>query len=167
MDTIYNCGKCGRSSQGAELDQMGRPAGWLIARRVNTAEARAKGWMVIRCPEHTTAYARRIAGLPQQARKANRPDYAQFVHEFTDEHGATRYAVGRWVPERSHYFRPFDATEARLTGCSGEYARRPSAMQNYATRKKALARARYLWRDEFDLLDYIRRFESGDTLPSD
>lgn len=57
--TLYVCGKCGRTADELHVRD------WLIAPRVDTAEARAEGWMVIRCPQHTTAYARRIAGLPQ------------------------------------------------------------------------------------------------------
>lgn len=142
--TIYTCGKCGRQADEFHVRD------WLIASRVDTAEARAEGWMVIRCPQHTTPYARRIAGLPQQPRSATRPNYAQFVHEFTLDNGATRYAVAEWREEQGQYVRPFDATEAKLTGCSAEFARRPEGVQHYATRSQALARARYLFRYRFE-----------------
>jgi len=74
-----------------------------------------------------------------------RRDFTQYVHEFTDRTGHTRYAVGRWNQDRGQYTRPFDDTEAKLTGCSAEFARLPSGMQSYRSRKKALRRARYLF----------------------
>jgi hypothetical protein len=116
---------------------------------VDTAEAQVEGWMVIRCPRHITEYARRIAGLPQRPR-SRQVDYTQYVHEFTTDDGQTRYAVARWDAERAQYVRPFDATEAKLTGCFAEFARKPSGVQNYASRRKALARARYLFRPDTD-----------------
>lgn len=62
--TLYVCGKCGRTADDRHVRD------WLVAKRVDTAEARVEGWMVIRCPEHITAYARRIAGLPQKRTRA-------------------------------------------------------------------------------------------------
>jgi DNA-directed RNA polymerase subunit RPC12/RpoP len=142
--TLYVCGKCGRTAD----DQHVRE--WLIARRVDTAEAQAEGWMVIRCPAHITEYARRIAGLPQRPRRGQRPDYAQYVHEYTDDQGRTRYAVARWDEEHAQYIRPLDAAERRLTGCSAEFARTltHNDIQNYSDRKRALTRARYLFRPQ-------------------
>ena len=75
-------------------------------------------------------------------------DYTQFVHEF-DHHGETRYAVGRWDPERGQYIRPLDRIEARLTGCSAEFAQKPAGVQHFADRKRALRRARYLFAPEY------------------
>lgn len=141
--TLYVCNRCGRTSDEQHVRD------WLIAPRVDSAEARVEGWMVIRCPQHITEYARRIAGLPQRPRL--RPDYAQYVHEYTNDQGRTRYAVARWDEARGQYIRPFDSTEVKLTGCSAEFARKPSGVQSYATRKQALARARYLFRPEPDL----------------
>jgi len=78
-------------------------------------------------------------------------DFTQYVHEFTTDSGQTRYAVARWDEEKAQYIRPLDATEHRLTGCSAEFARRPEGVQNYASRNRALARARYLFGpDELD-----------------
>lgn len=50
------CGKCGKT---VEYDQA---AGWLIHQRINQPE----GHLIIRCPEHITGHALRLAGLPQQ-----------------------------------------------------------------------------------------------------
>lgn len=137
--TLYVCGKCGRTAD----DQHVRD--WLIAPRVDSAE----GWMVIRCPQHITEYARRIAGLPQRPRR-RKVDYTKYVHEFTTAQGTTRYAVARWDENNAQYIRPFDKSEAKATGCHSEFARRPEDVQNYASRKKALARARYLFRPDED-----------------
>lgn len=137
--TLYVCGKCGRTADELHVRD------WLIASRTDTAEARAEGWMVIRCPQHITAYSRRIAGLPQAPRSATRPDYTQYVHEFTNKADKTRFAVGRWDEGHAEYIRPFDKEEYRLTGCSAEFCRTASGMQSYPTRKQALARARYLF----------------------
>jgi thiaminase len=53
------CTKCGRSE---DLDQA-LADGWLYATMVAKAN---QGYMVIRCPEHITDYARRQAGLRQE-----------------------------------------------------------------------------------------------------
>ena len=58
--TYHVCGKCGKPA--ADTD------GWLIAQRVGKSE----GWLIIRCPECVTDYARRIAGLTQQWYYENR-----------------------------------------------------------------------------------------------
>lgn len=75
-------------------------------------------------------------------------DFTQYVHEFTDDHGRTRWAVGRWEERNAQYYRPLDAKERRLTGCFGEFARRPSGMQSFSTRRQALRRARTLFSEE-------------------
>ena len=72
-------------------------------------------------------------------------DYTQYVHEFTDEQNRTRYAVGEWDADRGQYTAPLDATTARLTGCSGRFARLPEGMEYYKSRRRALRRARYLF----------------------
>lgn len=74
-----------------------------------------------------------------------RMDWTQFVHEFVDDNGQTRYAVAEWDEERGQYVRPFDASEYKLTGCSKEFAKRPGGVQSFKSRKQALARARYLF----------------------
>jgi hypothetical protein len=60
MLTNVVCSKCGKV---AEYEQA-QAAGWFIHQRVNAPD----GHLVIRCPEHVTEYARRIAGVPQQVR---------------------------------------------------------------------------------------------------
>lgn len=89
-------------------------------------------------------------------------DYTQYVHEYETELGGTRYAVGEWHQEQGQYFRPFDRREWKLTGCSAEFCRTPNGMQSYSSRKKALARARYLFRpdpydDHADLYEPVRK----------
>jgi hypothetical protein len=56
--TIVICSKCGRPEEYAKavID------GWLIAQRKGEPE----GYLIIRCPEHTTDHARRLAGMKQQ-----------------------------------------------------------------------------------------------------
>lgn len=72
-------------------------------------------------------------------------DFTQYVHEYKTALGQTRYAVGEWDQKRGQFTRRFDKTEARTTGCSAEFARKPSGMQNFKSRKRALRRARYLF----------------------
>ncbi len=74
-----------------------------------------------------------------------RTDYTRYVHEFTDGQGVTRFAVAEWRENQAEYVRPFDAGEHRLTGCSAEFARRPSGVQSFKSRVQALRRARYLF----------------------
>ncbi len=57
--TLVICQRCGRYAEYHEA----LSTGWLIASRVGHP-----GHMVIRCPQHITAYARAQAGLPQQRR---------------------------------------------------------------------------------------------------
>lgn len=54
--TYVICSKCGRYE---ELSKA-RKAGWLIEQRLGRP-----GFMVIRCSDHVTNYARRQAGLSQ------------------------------------------------------------------------------------------------------
>ena len=81
-----------------------------------------------------------------------RPDYTQYVHEFTDDNGKTWFAVGEWDQGRGQYTAPLDASTAKLTGCHSQFAKRPQDMDHYPTRKQALSRARYLfgYRYEFE-----------------
>jgi hypothetical protein len=74
--------------------------------------------------------------------------YTEFVHEFTDAAGSVWYAVGRHNAVSGQYYRDFDATERKLTGCSQEFARTPAGIQNYPTKRQALRRARYLYGDK-------------------
>lgn len=75
-----------------------------------------------------------------------RMDYTQYVHEFEDAKGRTRYAVARWDEEKGQYIRPFDEGERIDTGCFAEFARTPSGVQSFTSRERALRRARYLFR---------------------
>ena len=54
--TVFVCGKCGRTVENKE--QWTR--GWLIASHLD-AEKQFQGEMVIRCPQHITRHALRIA----------------------------------------------------------------------------------------------------------
>lgn len=56
--TMVVCGKCGKN----EEHDKAKAQGWLIAQRVDQPE----GYLIIRCPDHTTDYARRLAGLRQE-----------------------------------------------------------------------------------------------------
>ncbi len=58
MITNVVCGKCGKVE---EIDKA-KAAGWLIAPRVDKPE----GYLIIRCKDHVTDYARRQAGLRQE-----------------------------------------------------------------------------------------------------
>lgn len=72
-------------------------------------------------------------------------DYTQYVHEFTDKNGVTRYAVGEWNQEHAQYTCPLSSRDAKLTGCHTEFAKKPAGLGGYLTRAKALRRARYLF----------------------
>lgn len=85
--------------------------------------------------------------------------YTQYVHEFTDKNGRTRWAVAQWDEEKGQYFRPYDHSEAKLTGGSGEVSRFASAMQSYPTRKRALARARYLFHEDEEYKRIVQETE--------
>ena len=77
-----------------------------------------------------------------------RNSYTQYVHGYYTETGQKRYAVARWDAGHGQYIRPFDATEAKATGCSAEFARKPGGVQNFASKRRALRRARYLFAPE-------------------
>lgn len=82
-------------------------------------------------------------------------DYTKYVHEFTDDQGRTRYAVAEYIEANGQYIRTFDKGERRLTGGSAEFARKPGGVQNYADRRRALRRARYLYRDREEWADEL------------
>jgi hypothetical protein len=63
-ETIHICGKCGRPATLTEAHAQG----WLIAQR----EGQPEGWLIIRCAEHATDYARRIAGMKQEYYKQHK-----------------------------------------------------------------------------------------------
>lgn len=56
--TTVICSKCGRPE---EYDKA-VTAGWLIAQRKGEPE----GWLIVRCPQHITDHARKLAGLRQE-----------------------------------------------------------------------------------------------------
>lgn len=58
MPTMIVCSKCGKTSEHGAAKREG----WLIAQRTDKPE----GYLIIRCPEHTTDHARRQAGLKQE-----------------------------------------------------------------------------------------------------
>ncbi|MFA6270315.1 MAG: hypothetical protein WC657_03845 [Candidatus Paceibacterota bacterium] len=74
-------------------------------------------------------------------------DYTQYVHEFIDDQGVTRYAVGEWIESAGQYQCPLDANSRKLTGCHTECARTPSGLGGYKTKRQALRRARYIFGD--------------------
>lgn len=93
---------------------------------------------------------------------ANKRDFTQYVHEFTDRSGHKRHAVAQWFPDEGRYIRPLDQAEAKLTGCSAEYGHLASDVQSYPSRKKALRRARYLFY-EMDKAYHDSLGEVGDS----
>lgn len=72
-------------------------------------------------------------------------DYTQYVHEFVNERGETRYAVAEWNQQAGQYQRPLTAKVAKLTGCFAEFCRNLNYFGGYVERKDALRRARYLF----------------------
>ena len=74
-----------------------------------------------------------------------KPNYSQFVHEFTDEKGNKRFAVAEYDEKRGQYIAPLDRKAQRLTGCTSEFAKTPQGIGGYPTRRQALRRARYLF----------------------
>ena len=57
-ETLVICSKCGKP---LEISQA-KAEGWLIAQRIEKPE----GWLIIRCTEHITDHARKLAGLRQE-----------------------------------------------------------------------------------------------------
>jgi len=85
-----------------------------------------------------------------------KPIYTQFVHEYNDARGVARYCVAEWDEQHAQYIAPLDRRTAKLTGCSAEFAKTPAGIGGYTSRKRALARARYLFRDQIES-ERIRR----------
>lgn len=56
--TLAVCSKCGRTEEWSKAQKCG----WLIHQIKNAPQ----GHLIIRCPEHVTGHALRLAGLPQQ-----------------------------------------------------------------------------------------------------
>lgn len=74
--------------------------------------------------------------------------YTQYVHEFTDRRGITRYAVAEWNEGAGQYQCPLDSRTQKLTGCRAEFSRDLEYLGGYRTRRQALRRARYIFSDE-------------------
>jgi hypothetical protein len=101
------CSKCGCSEEYGAA----RQAGWLIAQR----DGQPEGHLIIRCPEHVSQHARRLAGLPQQDRTAKvaenleRGLYVevgeQVVAAHSDDEG------GYWLQFHEAGFRPHASQE--------------------------------------------------------
>lgn len=73
-------------------------------------------------------------------------DYTQYIHEYRDEQGRTRYAVAEYNEENAQYTCPMTANEIRDNpGCYAFFARTPYGFGKYLNRQTALRRARYLF----------------------
>ena len=138
-------------------ERLGVTVDWinkLIRAGILSARKLGRDWLVDAESVANYQATRRPQGKPKGARnRMPRRDYTQYVHEYENDKGQTRYAVARWDPDKGQYIRPFDTRECKLTGCSAEFARRPAGVQCFASRKRALARARYLFRPDPDLED--------------
>jgi len=83
-----------------------------------------------------------VLGIREQQMR----DFTQYVHEYENAIGETRYAVGEWFQERGQYICPHGAHTAKLTGCSGSFAQTAAGLPDtYESRGRALRRARYLF----------------------
>lgn len=76
-------------------------------------------------------------------------DYTQYIHEFTDENGVIRYAVGNKLnglaQGLTRYMIPFDCRQVKQTGKFSIITDNLCSLGGYLTRKQALRRARYLF----------------------
>jgi len=79
--------------------------------------------------------------------RATKRNFKQYVHEFVDSRGTTRYAVCDWDEEHAQFTRPMDAGERALTGCHTYFGKTPADLGGYTSRRAALRRARYLYGD--------------------
>jgi len=76
-----------------------------------------------------------------------RQDFTQYIHEFVDDYGQTRFGVARWDESHGQFIAPLDASTAKATGCFAGFARSIKGIGGYTSRKRALRRARYLFGD--------------------
>lgn len=67
------------------------------------------------------------------------------IYSYEGKDGQTRYAVCIWYQDRGQYQAPLDAKTARLTGCSGEFARTVEGIGGKADLAWAQQRARALY----------------------
>ena len=91
------CSKCGRTEEYGKAIE----SGWLVHQIKDAPE----GHIIIRCPQHITAHALRLAGLPQQKTSKRIRDnldrglyveyngYIASVYESFNEDDATTYYV--------------------------------------------------------------------------
>ena len=70
---------------------------------------------------------------------------AQNVHEYTNDQGETRWAVGVWSDKNAQYTCPLDAQTRKLTGCYAEFSRKVEGLGRYTTKSAATRRARTLY----------------------
>ena len=56
--TLVVCSKCGKPNE----FEKAKSEGWLVAQRIGQPE----GYLIIRCSEHITDHARKLAGLRQE-----------------------------------------------------------------------------------------------------
>lgn len=66
------CSKCGKPADFSKA----QAAGWLIAQRIDEPE----GYLIIRCPEHITDHARKLAGLRQEYYHQNKKEKTKPSH---------------------------------------------------------------------------------------
>jgi len=95
----------------------------------------------------------------------NKVNYTQFVHEFTDDEGRTRYAVGQWSLEHGQYTAPLDTRTRKLTGCFAEFSSTTKGLGGYLKRSDALRRARYLFgantEDKKNFDEFLQKYADG------
>jgi len=72
-------------------------------------------------------------------------DYTQYIHQFTDDEGKIRWAVGKWSQIYGQFTVPLDARTRKLTGCFAEFSGSAKGLGGYLNRQDALRRARYLF----------------------
>lgn len=82
-----------------------------------------------------------------KTKPGSKRDFTQYVHEYADSQGRTRFAVAVWHEEQGEYFRPLDAGERAANGGSvyGMFSRNIADMGAYISRVQALRRARWLF----------------------
>lgn len=76
------------------------------------------------------------------AKKFSSEDY---VHEYQDKQGRTRYAVAEWDESHGQWVAPLDAETRKLTGCFAEFARTLSGIGGFIDKREAQRRARKLF----------------------
>lgn len=84
-----------------------------------------------------------------------RQSFTQYVHEYTDSTGKTRFGVGHWNQERGQFTRHLTAQERRANPTAfAVYSRTIEGMPAFTSRRAALACARRLFalsREEWEM----------------